>query len=120
METITLPTSEKYIRTIKFVDDKPLLKDLATKYSNIKADPFNAKLTSIINTLLYCKIYTKEELFNWGPEDLEKVRGMGYSKINLLYTLIGEQEPFYVRETTVVKKIKEVVLNHKRVNPVFD
>jgi hypothetical protein len=45
---------------------------------------------------------------------------MGYSKINLLYTLIGEQEPFYVRETTVVKKIKEVVLNNKKVNPVFD
>ena len=110
METLT---PEKHINIKRFVDDKPLLKDLATRYSNIKGDSFNAKLTFIINSLIRYKIYTKEELFEWGPEDLKKIRGMGYNKINLLYTLIGEQEPFYVQETTVVKKIKQVVLKNE-------
>ena len=88
-------TSEKYLHRITEFDDKPLLKYLTTKYTNIKGDRFNTKLRIIINILFQNKIYTKEELFDWGSEDLSKIRGMSATRINLLYTLMGEKEPFF-------------------------
>ena len=93
--------------------DRPLMALLASKYTNIKADPLNNSISVLINALWCMQIYTKEELLTLNVKELLKQKGLGKVRISLLYKLIGKEEPFYVQEVKVLKKEKRTVLKDK-------
>lgn len=92
---------------------RPLIDHLFSKYTNIKADPLNSKITSLVNILCSMRVHTIEDLLSLDVREVYKRNGMGKVKINLLYSLIGEEEPFYTEEVTVVKKEKRLILKDK-------